>query len=213
MGDLHDQPTSSPAASLPEAAAVGALNHVLRQQSWATARLRRFAGKTVRVGGGPLGVRFTIQENGEVTVAAPETAVDAGLEISAGGLLAWLSSRELNPNIARLEGDSAVAMEVGKVLGQLRWDAEEDLSRIFGDVAAHRLATTAASLLAWQKEAAWNLARNFSEYWTEEQPLLAKPRAVRRFLQEVDEARDGAERLEKRIERLEQKQSAVDERR
>lgn len=192
------------AASLPEAAAVGLLNHLLRRESWATARLRPFAGKTVRISGGPFGASFTILDSGEVAQAAAGNA-DAELFLSAAGLLAWLSSGETRHDIARIAGDHDLGVAVGKVLGQLRWDVEEDLSRIFGDTAAHRMAAAGNRLFAWQKDAAKRLARSFAEYWTEEQPLLAKPGSVRRFMGEVDEARDAAERLEKRIARLEQK--------
>jgi len=42
------QPGSALSA-LPEAALTGLLNHLLKQQSWAMARLRPYAGKTVRL--------------------------------------------------------------------------------------------------------------------------------------------------------------------
>ena len=44
-----------------------------------------------------------------------------------------------------------------------------------------------------------------SEYWQEEQPMLAKKRHVQRFVSEVDVLRDDTERLAKRIEKLEAK--------
>jgi ubiquinone biosynthesis protein UbiJ len=84
----------------------------------------------------------------------------------------------------------------------VRWDLEEDLSRIVGDVVAHRLTQTGAALLAWHAVAASNLAQSLAEYWTEEQPLIASRAAVREFVEAVDALRDDAQRLEKRIERL-----------
>ena len=84
----------------------------------------------------------------------------------------------------------------------MRWDLEEDLSRIVGDVVAHRLTQTGAALLAWHAVAASNLAQSLAEYWTEEQPLIASRAAVREFVEAVDALRDDAQRLEKRIERL-----------
>jgi ubiquinone biosynthesis protein UbiJ len=192
------EPDKQAAPSLPETAAIGLLNHILRRESWATARLRPFAGRTVRLAGGPLGISFTIQENGEVAQATGAT-IDAELVLTTGGLLAWLSSGETRHDIARIEGDHDLGMEVGKVLGQLRWDVEEDLSRVFGDVAAHRMVAAGNRLLSWQRDAALSLVRSLAEYWTEEQPLLAKPLAVRRFMHEVDDMRDAVERLEKRI--------------
>jgi ubiquinone biosynthesis protein UbiJ len=40
------------------------------------------------------------------------------------------------------------------------------------------------------------------EYWTEEQPLLAKPSALHEFIREVDALKDETARLEQRISAL-----------
>jgi ubiquinone biosynthesis protein UbiJ len=87
----------------------------------------------------------------------------------------------------------------------LRWDVEEDLSRVFGDVLAQRMVAGGRRLTAWNKEAAGKLAQNLAEYWIEEQPLLARPAAVRQFLNDADQLRDDLARLEKRIEALTKK--------
>ncbi|MNC94507.1 hypothetical protein D3C83_113790 [compost metagenome] len=47
-----------------------------------------------------------------------------------------------------------------------------------------------------------NLARSFAEYWTEEQPLIARAQDVEHFNRNVDQLRDDLARLEKRIESL-----------
>jgi ubiquinone biosynthesis protein UbiJ len=41
-----------------------------------------------------------------------------------------------------------------------------------------------------------------TEYWQEEQPLIAKKRHVEKFIQEVDQLRDDVARLEKRLAKL-----------
>jgi ubiquinone biosynthesis protein UbiJ len=41
-----------------------------------------------------------------------------------------------------------------------------------------------------------------TEYWQEENPLIAKKRHVENFVEEVDHLRDDVDRLEKRIEKL-----------
>nr|MCU0803913.1 sterol-binding protein [Burkholderiales bacterium] len=62
--------------------------------------------------------------------------------------------------------------------------------------------STGRAFAAWQRDAGERLARNFAEYFTEENPLLARPAEVRRFGEDVDALRDDVERLEKRIARL-----------
>jgi ubiquinone biosynthesis protein UbiJ len=102
-------------------------------------------------------------------------------------------------------GDSGLAVDFGNVMQNLRWDAEEDLSKVFGDVVGHRMARSGAGFLSFAQQAAENLAANLTEYWTEEKPLLAKVPDVEHFIREVDATRDAAARLEKRVERLMQR--------
>jgi len=43
----------------------------------------------------------------------------------------------------RIEGDVQLAAEVNWLIDHVRWDPEEDLSRLIGDAPAHTLAQTA----------------------------------------------------------------------
>jgi ubiquinone biosynthesis protein UbiJ len=127
-----------------------ALEHLLRQQSWARDRLRMHAGRSVRVAfdaavpGGGAAPEFlaTIDSEGLLRVAAPGTAADATLLLkpSADALAALLRDgpQGLSAHL-RIEGDVMLAATLGELAQHLRWDAEEDLSRVVGDVAAHRL--------------------------------------------------------------------------
>jgi len=101
-----------------------------------------------------------------------------------------------------IEGSADLASTVDYLFRNLTWDFEEDLSRVFGDVVAHRLASGGRAFAAWQREAVLRLAENLAEYWTEEQPLLARPADVEDFCRNVDTLRDDVARLEKRVERL-----------
>jgi ubiquinone biosynthesis protein UbiJ len=90
----------------------------------------------------------------------------------------------------------------------MRWDFEEDLSRIFGDIAAHRMVEGARELDRWGRDAALNVGRAFAEYATYERPLIASARTIEEFNRDVDEMRDAVERIEKRLELLIRKDSA-----
>src|SRR5574337_985981 len=48
----------------------------------------------------------------------------------------------------RIEGDVQLATEVSWLVDHLRWDAEEDLSRLVGDAPAHALAEAARGIAA-----------------------------------------------------------------
>ena len=84
----------------------------------------------------------------------------------------------------------------------LRWDFEEDLAKLVGDAAAHRLAGLARDAAAWHVDAAQRVAGSFMEYAVEEKRVLVRRPALEDFSAALARLRDGVERLEKRIERL-----------
>jgi ubiquinone biosynthesis protein UbiJ len=101
-----------------------------------------------------------------------------------------------------VEGDTEFAAAISHLASNLRWDVEEDLSKVVGDVAAHRMADAGRAAAAWPGHAARSAGANVAEYLTEEAKILVTPLQAEQFLREVDELRDAVERLEKRIERL-----------
>ena len=101
-----------------------------------------------------------------------------------------------------MKGDMEFAHEVSFLARHLAWDYEEDLSKVIGDIAAHRVAAGARGLARWARETGMRTAQGAAEYWTEESPLIASRVKVEDFVREVSELRDAVERLGKRIERL-----------
>lgn len=197
--------TPEPGRPLSAQAFAAAFNHLLQQQPWAQERLQRHSGKTIRVNLPPLLLLFSIDHGGMIAAAQQGAEPDATLGVSPLTLLHVLSSRPLPQELVHTAGDATLAVDFGNVMQNLRWDAEEDLSKVFGDVMAHRMAGFGSLLLERQKQAVMSLVGNLTEYWTEEQPLLVKPAQVTRFVQEVDRLRDDAERLDKRVARLKQR--------
>ena len=103
-------------------------------------------------------------------------------------------------------GPADLASTVQFLFRELDWDVEEDLSRAFGDIAAHRMAESGRTLRRWSEQALENTGRSFAEYWTEERPLIAGKHDLEAFNRAVDELRDDVARLEKRIENLANRQ-------
>ena len=182
-----------------------ALNHLLRQNNWASEQLRLYTGKTVRISIPPFSSTLRIEPWGEFSPAADQTNVDAEIALTPGAALRALLDPETAATSAKLEGDTELGAAVGKVLRKLRWDTEADLSRIVGDIPAHELAKAGTGVRQEFKRQALALAGMFSEYWLEEQPQIAKQRHLEQFAREVDALRDDVERFAKRLERLEQK--------
>lgn len=102
----------------------------------------------------------------------------------------------------RIEGDTELAKTLAKVLQNVKWDYEEDLSQVIGDISANKLSAFAKNAAHEAKLQAVNFAEMAAEYWQEENPLIAKRRHVEDFVQKVDVLRDDVERLEKRLTKL-----------
>jgi len=182
--------------------ATGALNHVLKSAPLALERLRKHAGRTAAFHVGPLTLAFTVQTTGEVTAAVPGAARDLDVRISPFLLPRLALREEAAWREVEMQGDMEFAQEISFLARNLDWDVEEDLSKVVGDVAAHRMVGAARGAATWGREASLRLAQGAAEYWTEEAPLIASRVKVESFVREVAELRDAVERLEKRIERL-----------
>ena len=183
-------------------ALVAPVNHVLRGESWALERLASFAGRTARVEVLPFSASFTVRESGELAPAAAAAAVDLRIRVTPAAAARILAGDEAAYDQVGVEGDDEFAQAIRFVVRHARWDAEEDLARVLGDTAAHRLVGAGRAALRLQARVAASLARNMSEYWLEEQPLVARRADVAHWVREVDLLRDDLERLAQRIERL-----------
>ncbi len=177
---------------------VAALNHLLAQNSWALTRLALFSGKTVRFEVAPFSFDYTILPDG--MIAHSDSAPDAVCEI-APSLLPRLALKDEHAYAEiKSTGDAALLSEIFFLSRNLFWDAAEDLSHITGDIAAERIVNTVQQQSA--TAAASNLAQAAVEYFTEERPLIVKPRQLSSFIQQVDILRDDMARLEQRIARF-----------
>ena len=185
-----------------DAAAARAANHVLRTSPLAMERLARHAGRTASFAVGPLRVALTVQTTGEVTGAAAGAAHDLEMRIPPSLVPRLAAREEAAWSEVAMEGDLELGREISFIARNLPWDVEEDLSKIVGDVAAHRAVSAARSAHRWGRDAALRLAQGAAEYWTEESPLIASRVKVASFADEVARLNDDLESVAARIERL-----------
>jgi ubiquinone biosynthesis accessory factor UbiJ len=165
-----------------------ALNHLLDAEPWARARLAPYAGTTVELRNPPFpALRFEILPGGRLENGGADPAVTVSLHF-------------LRP--IEVTGDAALAAEIMTLARHLRWDAEEDLSKLIGDVAAHRLAGAARAFVAWQVDAARRLTESLADYAVDEKRVLVARPEMESFAHDVARVRDAVERLEKRVQRL-----------
>lgn len=181
---------------------LGALNHLLSQADWARAKLTPFAGRSARLAMPPFQLDLLIREDGYFDAVGPDVAPDVTMTLPADAPLRALQGQAQIIAAARVEGNAHLATELSFVLRNLRWDAEEDLSRIVGDIAAHRIVQGASAFASWQVDAARRLAENVAEYVSEENPLVARPQDLSTFAAEVAELCDKLSQLDKRVDAL-----------
>lgn len=178
------------------------INHLLKSESWALKRLEPFAGKTAQFRVVPLSLSLTVLSNGEVAMASGDAPANVTFGLTPPLLLRIVAGDEAAYKQVEVSGDDAFASEIFYVVKNLRWDVEEDLSHVLGDILAHRVVQSGSRLMGWRAQVILSLAQTFAEYWTEEQPLLAKSTQVEKFVRDVDTLRNDMERLEKRLEKI-----------
>jgi ubiquinone biosynthesis protein UbiJ len=116
------------------------LNHVLQQEPEAMARLARQKGRVVLVQWRTLALRLAATPAGLFELAAEVAVPDLTLTVTDESpfALAQAVLRGDKPGV-RIEGDVLFAAEINWLVDNLRWDVEDDLARVIGDVPAHTL--------------------------------------------------------------------------
>jgi ubiquinone biosynthesis protein UbiJ len=116
-------------------------NHVLMQEPEAQARLARQAGRVVEARWRIFVVRLAATPAGLLDLAPAAAQPDLMLTLTEESPweLAQAALRGDNPPV-RIAGDVQFANEVNWLVEHVRWDLEEDLSRLIGDAPAHAMA-------------------------------------------------------------------------
>ncbi|MFL6686780.1 SCP2 domain-containing protein [Paraburkholderia graminis] len=190
---------------------VAAVNHLLARESWARERLASYAGKTARLSSPPVVLALVVQPDGylgalgetdaqqfDVTLSVPSDALPAFVQ---GGQAAVMKH-------VKIDGDAEFATVIAKLAEHLRWEPEEDLAKLIGDGPAWRVASIARTVGEHVQRTGRNLLDTAAEYLLDENPQLVRRTALDDFNVELAQARDALARVEKRIQRLEQKVEA-----
>ncbi|WP_157314274.1 SCP2 domain-containing protein [Chitinibacter sp. GC72] len=187
--------------ALGQASLSALLNHLLGQAPAAQADLSRLAGRTFAVKLPLLAANVVVMPNG--LLAHSEGLPEASLSLP----LQFFTLRLTDPQAASrqvvLAGDPELASKAGAALGALSWDVAEDLSRLVGDIAAHRIVTSSQQLANAPVTMGRRLTETLVEYLRDEDRMLPRKEVVAAFCDEVDTLRNDLARLDKRLARLE----------
>ena len=120
------------------------LNHVLMQEKEAQDRLARKKGSVLHIRWGLFALDLLITPAGLLDKASTATKPDLLVAVAVDSPMALLQSAMAGKSPpVKIEGDVQLAAELGWLAENLRWDFEEDLSRVLGDVPAHAMAEAA----------------------------------------------------------------------
>jgi ubiquinone biosynthesis accessory factor UbiJ len=116
------------------------LNHVLQQEPVAVERLLRQKGRVVSMDLAPVAMKLIVTPAGLLDLAPEAAQSDLSLKVLDTNpfSLMQILLRGDKPRM-EISGDVMLAAEVNWLVDHVRWDIEEDLSRIMGDVPAHTL--------------------------------------------------------------------------
>ena len=178
------------------------LQHITNQNLWSRQYLIGFSGKVVEFDFTLIKVNLLILEDGSLALGGETHTPEANIHVPPSLALRLLAGDEAAKLQIKIDGDTHLATGISKVLQKMRWDMEDDLSKLTGDIAAHKMGEITHKTLSEAKKQSINLAEMLSEYWQEEQPLLAKKRHVEQFNTQVDTIKSDVARFEKRLNKL-----------
>jgi ubiquinone biosynthesis protein UbiJ len=166
--------TLSSAKATPAVAFCFLLNQLLARETWARERLERFVGQSAEF--------------------RPPLLPPLKVAITEGGLI---EPGDGDPSavitLEGVSGDGEFADELRYLAKHLRWDFEEELSRVVGDVAAERVGRTMRSFVRWQADAAQRVTEAFVDH------ALVRREELERFAAEVERLHSAIDQLERRL--------------
>jgi ubiquinone biosynthesis protein UbiJ len=182
------------------------INYVLRHESWVSKWLLSYEGKSVRICMPPLvDLKMVVLANGEFGQGNADLEADTTLSFSPSVLPGLIAQDESAYYAIHIAGDSLFAEDLITICKSLKLNIEQELGKFIGDIPAHRVAEAGESLFQWHIHLVKNISEAFGEYWSEEQPMVVKPKDLRNFSRQTEEIKNDLEMLEIRINRLIQK--------
>ena len=211
QGVHRDQGVGTPGLEIPAtvlAAAEAALNRYIALDPEGALGFEPLYGRIIAIEIAGIGARITLIPGPDrlQIFGAYAATPDCLIRGTPLGLARMAAARrqesELGSGSVEIEGDTAIAQDLGKALGGLDVDWEEQLARLLGDPVAHQLGEGVRAAVQWGRRTSGTLGADLKEYLEEEGRLLPSRYELEAFLVDVDTLRDDVERLEARVERL-----------
>ena len=139
------------------------------------------------------------EENKQTFTTIIQASIISLIRIASGANYQAL----LNNGSLKIEGDLGFANQLHSIFKQVEIDWEEVASKYVGDSVAYQVGVFAKRFGEYGKRSADNFRLDVSEYLQEESRMLPTKVEINRFLNDVDDYDAHVQRLEARIQRLE----------
>lgn len=184
----------------------GVINRIVNLDPEAVPKLRTLAGKVIclEISGSERRWCLKVTDQG-MSLAGGEVVADVTLQgsvIAFARLMLGDGLTVFQDQALQIHGDVETGQAFQKIFKEFEVDVEAQLAGYVGDVAAYRLNNGVRQLHEWSNQVRSNMTQNLVETLQEERGVLAPSTRVRRFIDDVDDLRSRAERLEQRVNRL-----------
>ncbi|MDF2866713.1 MAG: Sterol-binding domain protein [Gammaproteobacteria bacterium] len=185
------------------------LNRYLQLDAENFARLQKLTGKTLAIELAGLELSFYLVVSGRglqfcETIPHPADARVRGMPFTLASMLINSDPlTQIRSGDVTITGDVEFVQALQQWLKSLNIDWEEQLAHYCGDNMASQLADCFYSVKDWQQETKQAFTQNFSEYLQEEIRHFPPREEVYDFGQDVAELRLATDRLQARMQRLE----------
>ena len=186
------------------APAGAAINQLLAQEAGARDVLLLHTGKVALIDAGSIALRMQVTRDGMLAVAGPDQAASVTIRMKLSDLPLIAQNRDRAFSYVKIEGDAEFANTISQLSKGLRWEAEHDLEKLTGPIAASRIVGGVRSVFEAARSTHRKLSENLAEYFLEEQPVLVRPAMLEELSSDVNRLRDDVERAAKRLAKLEQ---------
>lgn len=117
------------------------------------------------------------------------------------GLVSNTASMLLKGEV-EITGDTRLGHQFKNVFSQMDIDWSEPLAGLVGDSLAYQIQQTAGRLSRWGKQSVQSVSTSVSEYLQEESRDVVTDTELNIFYDEVDQLRNGVDRLQAKIDAL-----------
>ncbi len=178
------------------------INHLIQQNRETQAALSGYNGIVVTIEAAGMRVHGELNEQGFLQ----ETSRPADTEIvfHASAVQKILQGQTPGVGDFNISGDQALGFYLLPLLGSLRYHANDDISRIFGDAAAGSISTRANHVKNTLKQIGQSLMGQAADYAREPEAPVITRAEFEAWTEEVERLRDDIARLQARLEKMDQ---------